>query len=81
VLHTPGHTCGSVCYIIGDCIFTGDTLFEGTIGRTDFPTGDNNALMLSLGKLKELRGDYKIYAGHGLATTLGREKRINPYML
>jgi len=80
VLHTPGHTEGSVCYIIEDCIFTGDTLFEGTVGRTDFPTGDFATLKRSLEKLKELDKDYKIYSGHGLVTTLSRERQTNPYL-
>ena len=81
VLHTPGHTIGSVCYILDDYIFTGDTLFEGTVGRTDFPTGDFSALKKSLETLKNLSGDYKLFSGHGLATTLSREKTINPYMI
>ncbi len=80
VLHTPGHTEGSVCYIMEDCIFTGDTLFEGTVGRTDFPTGDFATLKRSLEKLKNLDKDYKIYSGHGLATTLSYERKTNPYL-
>lgn len=81
VLHTPGHTAGSVCYMSEGYIFTGDTLFQGTIGRTDFPTGDYAALKKSFETLKKLNGDYKIFAGHGLATTLSREKETNPYLL
>lgn len=81
VLHTPGHTAGSVCYILNNYIFTGDTLFEGTVGRTDFPTGDFAELKSSLEKLKNLSGDYKIFSGHGLATTLSREKLMNPYLI
>lgn len=80
VLHTPGHTAGSVCYMIENSIFTGDTLFEGTVGRTDLPTGDFSALKASLERLKELGQDYKLYPGHGLATNLYREMRLNPYM-
>lgn len=80
VLHTPGHTIGSVCYIIENSVFTGDTLFEGTVGRTDFPTGDFSMLKASLEKLKALEKDCRLYPGHGLATTLHREMRLNPYM-
>lgn len=80
VLHTPGHTAGSVCYILDNYLFTGDTLFEGTIGRTDFPSGDFDELKNSLERIKRLDGDYKIFAGHGLATTLEREKMTNPYL-
>ena len=80
VLHTPGHTAGSVCYFMEDCIFTGDTLFEGTVGRTDFPTGDFAVLKQSLDMLKNLPKDYKIYSGHGMATTLSREIKTNPYL-
>ena len=81
VLHTPGHTAGSVCYFFEDIIFTGDTLFEGTIGRTDFPTGDFAVINKSLKLLKDLTEDYKIYSGHGLSTTLSREKLTNPYLI
>ncbi|MBQ5910887.1 MAG: MBL fold metallo-hydrolase [Clostridia bacterium] len=81
VLHTPGHTAGSVCYLLEDCIFTGDTLFEGTIGRTDFPTGDFSVMKKSLEKLKSLGKDYIIYSGHGPKTTLFREKTTNPYLI
>ena len=81
VLHTPGHTVGSVCYVLENCIFTGDTLFEGTVGRTDFPGGDFTALKKSLERLKSLSGDYTVFSGHGLSTTLSREKKTNPYMV
>lgn len=80
VIHTPGHTAGSVCYMIENSIFTGDTIFEGTVGRTDFPTGDFSALKASLDRLKALGQDYKLYPGHGLATSLLREIQLNPYM-
>ena len=81
VLHTPGHTAGSVCYVLEKCIFTGDTLFEGTVGRTDFPTGDFVTLKKSLEMIKNLSGDYKLFSGHGLETTLSEEKQTNPYLL
>ncbi len=80
VLHTPGHTAGSVCYAIGDLLFSGDTLFYDSVGRTDFPSGDPSALQNSLRNvLFKLEGDYTVYPGHGPATTLLREKASNPY--
>lgn len=80
VIHTPGHTAGSVCYLVGDVMFTGDTLFQGTVGRTDLPTGNYETLLSSLKKLKSLDGRLKLYPGHGLATTLEREIKLNPYL-
>lgn len=80
VMHTPGHTLGSVCYITGKMLFTGDTLFAGTIGRTDFPGGSYSDIMSSLQKIDELSGDYIIYPGHGPATTLKAERENNVYM-
>ena len=80
VLHTPGHTAGSVCYIAENIIFSGDTLFAGSVGRTDFPTGDFSTLNASLQRLKGLNRDYKIYSGHGNESTLFWEIRTNPYM-
>lgn len=80
VIHTPGHTLGSVCYILEDVIFSGDTLFKGSIGRTDFPTGNFSALKESLNRLKGLEKDYVIYSGHGAPTTLFSEIQSNPYM-
>ena len=80
VMHTPGHTEGSVCYIAEDSIFSGDTLFASTVGRTDFPLGSFPTLLSSLKKLKALEKDYNVYPGHNAATTLNREKRFNEYM-
>lgn len=80
VLHTPGHTPGSVCYIVEDCIFTGDTLFASSIGRTDFPGGSMEQLMESLDKLKNLQGDYIVYPGHMESSSLAHERENNPYM-
>ena len=80
VLHTPGHTPGSVCYITKDSIFSGDTLFASTVGRTDFPGGSYPTLLDSIKKLKSLEKDYNIYPGHNAATTLNREKMYNEYM-
>lgn len=80
VLETPGHTAGSVCFLIGDSIFTGDTLFQGSCGRTDLPTGSWGEILTSLKRLRNLPGDYDVYPGHGPATTLEIERRSNPYM-
>ncbi len=80
VLHTPGHSEGSVCYMIENSIFCGDTIFEGSCGRTDFPGGSSYILSQSLKKLKELDGDFKLYPGHGNPTTLNNERLYNPYM-
>lgn len=81
VLHTPGHTPGSVCLLCGDRMFSGDTLFAGTCGRTDFyPYGNPAQMRQSLDRLKNLPGDYRVFPGHGPATTLEQERRSNPYM-
>ena len=80
VMETPGHTWGSVCYLCENAIFSGDTLFAGSCGRTDLPGGDYGTIVLSLERLAELQGDYTVYPGHGSATTLANEKRYNPYM-
>ena len=80
VLHTPGHTEGSVCLIVDDTIFSGDTLFCHSCGRTDLPGGDPEAIMVSLARLKALEGDYKVLPGHNRATTLAIEREYNPFM-
>lgn len=80
VLHTPGHTIGSCCFVVGDAVFTGDTLMKCTCGRTDFPTGSYPQMMESLQKLKNLEGDYHIYPGHEGESTLEYERKNNPYM-
>lgn len=80
VIQTPGHTRGSVCLITGDAMFSGDTLFEGSCGRTDLPGGDWAVILQSLKRLKEMTKDYKVYPGHGCATTLADEQKYNPYM-
>ena len=81
VMHTPGHTPGGVCYICGEEMFAGDTLFAGSIGRTDFWGGNMTGMRLSLGKLKHMEGSFNVYSGHGPATTLDRERKYNDYML
>lgn len=80
VMETPGHTRGSVCYLGEDVLFSGDTLFAGSIGRTDLPGGDMTALRQSLARLAALDGDYTVYPGHGEETTLSFEKAANPYL-
>lgn len=80
VLHTPGHSKGGVCYKLDDVIFCGDTLFAGSIGRTDFPGGSFEVLNESLKRLKTLKGDFALYPGHGEPTKLSAERLYNPYM-
>ena len=80
VMETPGHTWGSVCYLCGDTIFSGDTLFESACGRTDLPGGDSPTILDSLSRLRDLEGDYRVCPGHGSATTLSEERRFNPYL-
>ncbi|MBQ8568637.1 MAG: MBL fold metallo-hydrolase [Oscillospiraceae bacterium] len=83
VMHTPGHTRGSVMYIAQDHIFSGDTIFAGSVGRTDMPDGDGRVLAQSLGRIAAFEGeypDYYIFAGHGGASKLFYEKQSNPYM-
>ena len=80
VLHTPGHTPGSVCLLWRDQLFTGDTLFEGSCGRVDFPGGNPQEMQKSLCRLAALQADYHIHPGHGASTTLAREKGYNPYL-
>ena len=80
VLHTPGHTPGSVCLICENTIFAGDTLFRGSCGRTDLPGGDWATIVKSLKRLAALEGNFWVYSGHGPTTTLRDEKKYNPYM-
>ena len=80
VYATPGHTQGSVTLAVGEHLFTGDTLFKGTCGRTDLPGSDPAAMKASLKRLKELSGDRKVYPGHGAASTLEQEKEFNPFL-
>ena len=80
VLHTPGHTPGSVCLACGDALFSGDTLFWGSCGRTDLPGGNWNTIRKSLLRLKGIEKNYTVYPGHGDATTLDGERENNPYM-
>ena len=80
VLHTPGHTPGSVCLAIENHLFSGDTLFAGSCGRTDLPGGSWKTIQDSLHRLAGLEGNYWVHPGHGESTTLAQEKKYNPYM-
>ncbi len=81
VISTPGHTDGSVCYITGNTIFSGDTLFRMSVGRTDFPSGNSQKLHESiLKKLFVLNDNYEVLPGHGEKTRLGFEKKYNYYV-
>lgn len=77
VITTPGHSKGGLTFRCGDALFTGDTLFRDSCGRTDFPGCDGEEMMKSLKKLAELEGDFDVYPGHMEATTLERERRCN----
>ena len=80
VLHTPGHTPGSVCLLAENTILSGDTLFRGSCGRTDLPGGDWATIVKSLKRLAALEGNFWVFPGHGGSTTLRDEKKYNPYM-
>ena len=80
VMHTPGHTEGSVCYLIGDKIFSGDTLFYGSVGRTDFKSGSFEDIIKSVKRIASLEGDRKVYPGHNMLTTLDNERKHNVYL-
>ena len=80
VMETPGHTPGGVCLMCQDAIFSGDTLFRDSCGRTDLPGGDTPTQLRSLKRLYDLPGDYEVYPGHMEATTLQRERIFNYYM-
>ncbi len=85
MLLTPGHTAGSCCYLFtakdgGRYLFTGDTLFSDSIGRTDFPTGDISQMRLSLKRLAAL-DDMPVYPGHNEPTSIANERKYNPFML
>ena len=83
VLETPGHTRGSVCYYLKDSkiMFTGDFLFHTSAGRCDLPTGNNKQMAESIRKISSFNNDIKIYPGHGPSSTLGSEKKNNPFLM
>ncbi len=78
VLATPGHTSGSVCYLFGDNLFCGDTVFKGSIGRTDLPTGSTSDIFKSINKIKQFNS-LNLFPGHMEVTDLASEKKYNPY--
>jgi glyoxylase-like metal-dependent hydrolase (beta-lactamase superfamily II) len=80
VLHTPGHSPGSICLLGEGILFSGDCLFAGGIGRTDLPGGDERAMMTSLARLAELDPAIVVYPGHGPVTTIGDELAANPWL-
>ena len=80
VLHTPGHTPGSVCLLVDNTLLSGDTLFAGSCGRTDLPGGNWSAILKSLKRLSSIEANLWVLPGHGESTTLREEKRYNPYM-
>lgn len=80
IIHTPGHSKGSISLLGRKEIFTGDTLFAGSIGRTDFPESSEREMRLSLKKLATLPDHLKVYPGHGPPTTIGEEKQFNPFL-
>lgn len=80
VMHTPGHTPGSISLVGDKLVFTGDTLFAGGIGRTDFPEGSMSDMRLSLQKLVRLPDYLLVYPGHGETSMIGEEKRVNPFL-
>jgi len=81
VIHTPGHTPGGVCFFFDNALIAGDTIFEGSVGRWDFTGGDGHTLMNSIQeKIITLDDDIIIYPGHGGCTTVGKERKYNPFM-
>ena len=80
VLHTPGHSPGSICLVGNDVVLTGDTLFAGSIGRYDLPGGSLKEIKKSLKKLMILPDHLKVYPGHGPTSTIGEERRTNPFL-
>ena len=80
VLHTPGHSAGSVTLLVENLMLCGDTLFAGSMGRCDLPGGDEAAIFASLRRLAALEGNYKVLPGHGGASTLERERATNFYV-
>jgi glyoxylase-like metal-dependent hydrolase (beta-lactamase superfamily II) len=81
VRHAPGHSLGSVCFVGQGVVFSGDVLFAGSIGRTDLPGGDFETLIASIEReLLSLPDDTIVYSGHGPETTIGRERRTNPFL-
>ena len=81
VVHTPGHSKGSIVLAGEGCIFGGDLLFSGGIGRTDLPGGDDREMLASLRKLLEFPDETTVFPGHGPPTSIGAERRTNPFLV
>jgi glyoxylase-like metal-dependent hydrolase (beta-lactamase superfamily II) len=81
VIHTPGHTPGSVCFRTDGWVLSGDLVFSGAIGRFDFPSSSESAMRSSLRRFLELPDPLDVYPGHGPRTTVGRERTRNPFLL
>lgn len=81
IIHVPGHTKGSTVLLFDDVMFTGDTIFEGTVGRTDLHGGNSKQLRNSAKRIAKIDGEYIMHCGHGSATTLAKEKATNMYMV
>ena len=80
IIFTPGHTPGSICLLIEDNLFSGDTIFQNSVGRTDFPGGDTDMIMRSIeNRIFTLNDNVKVFPGHGPATSVGIEKSLNPF--
>ena len=80
VMATPGHTLGGMTLLVGDAMFSGDTLFAGSMGRTDLPGGNGEQMVQSLRRLGQIEGEYTVYPGHMRSTILSREQEYNPYI-
>ena len=80
IIETPGHTPGSICLLVGDALFSGDTLFAGSVGRTDLPGGNFQQMQTSLKAIKSLPRELQVFPGHGEITTLGQEIATNPFL-
>ena len=81
MIHTPGHTPGSVCFRFDATVFSGDLIFAGSIGRTDFPDGSQAAMVASLRRFLELPDELSVLPGHMETTTVGRERASNPFLV
>jgi len=81
VMHTPGHTPGSVCFATDGFVFSGDLVFQGAIGRSDFPNSSSEDMEKSLKRFLTLADPLPVYPGHGPETTVGQERRSNPFLV